>query len=182
MRSFTDLAKDYQFSPVRSADGELAGYLHLDAKATKAALSSRQFHHFDDGDNGWFDLEIEDHRGSRILLHNALTQSEVMPGSASGRSVGSYTSEIFPNVVVFGTENLRNDQTLHQMAFEFEGAENFFVYNTIEWHSFYRQQNKLGVLNSIRKESWKPPKEMGTRNHLDDPYDIYVIHKPRCYI
>lgn len=184
MRDFAEIAAEYQFAPVRAAAGNLAGYLHLDGKDTKAVLNSAEFHHLDDKDdeNGWFDLELEDHRGSRVLLHNALTQSKSMPGSRRGKRSGSYTSTVFPNIVVSGVENLRSDRTLYQMAFQFEGAENFFVYNTIEWRSFHGQSNKRPVLKVVRDGAWKAPKGLRGRNYANDLDEVYIIHKPKTYL
>jgi hypothetical protein len=182
MRRFKELAEENQFSPIRAIDSDLAGYLHLDGTSTKAALNSKDFHHFENDDDGWFNLEIEDHRGSRVLLHNALTQSQSMPGYAAGKSVGSYTSEIFPNIVIFGTENLRNDRTLLQLSFILEGAENFFVYDIIERHSFYGSAGGKSALKSVREEAWKPPQSLRERGYSNDPDEIYVIHHPKRYL
>ncbi|GAA4643020.1 hypothetical protein GCM10023115_09800 [Pontixanthobacter gangjinensis] len=182
MRSFKQIEADYQFTPIRANVGSLAGYLHLGGPETKVVLNSTDFHHFDDDENGWFDLELRDHRGFQILLHNALSQSQSMPGSVGGKSAGSYTSSIFPNTVIFGTENLRNDKSLHHMSFELEAAENFFVYDTIEWRSMHGQKDKQTVLDAIRSGAWKPPRGLKSREHASDPADIYIVHKPKTYL
>lgn len=182
MRSFTEIAEDYRFAPIRGVDGDLTGYVHLDGPNSKVSLNSKGFHHLDEGENGWFDLEIEDHRGRRLLLHNALTQSKSMPGVLDGKRAGTYVSDIFPNTVIIGAENLRKDRTILGMSFEIEGAKNFFVYNTIEWRSFYSQDEKQAVLKAIREGAWKPPKGLRGREYVSDPDEIYVVHRPKKYL
>lgn len=182
MRSFKELSKAFKFVPVRSGNPELAGYLHLDGKNSKASLSSKGFHHFDDDENGWFDVEIEDQRGSRILLHNSLTTTQSMGVATANGKAGLYASDIFPNVVVIGTENLRKDRTLSSLSFKFEGAENFFIYDTVEWHSFYNQGSKREVLKAIRKEAWKPKGSAQRKSDVNDVHDIYIVHQPKTYL
>jgi hypothetical protein len=182
VRDFDELAENYQFTPVRMGAGNLSGYLHLHSTETKAVLSSKEFHHFDDDENGWFDLEIEDHRGSRILLHNALTNSQSMGGVSGGKRTGSYTSDIFPNIVVLGSENLRKDRKVQSLSFTIEGGENFFVYDVLERRSFHAQPDRNKVLEAIRRGAWKPPKGLSKRSDANDPHDIYIIHRPRTYL
>ncbi len=88
MKSFQEVAQDHKFSPVRALHKDLNNYLHLDKQETKVVLNSKEFHHFEGNENGWFDLELEDHRGFNILLHNALTQSQTMPGVSNGKRAG----------------------------------------------------------------------------------------------
>ena len=182
MPSFVELAEKYQFSPVRTGDGKLNGYLHLDGKKTKAVLNTKDFHHFEDDENGWFDVELEDKQGSTILLHNSLTQNKSMSAFNKGGRGGSYTFDIFPNIVVVGAENLRKDRTLQHLSFEFEGAERFFIYNTIEWHSLYKQPNRKELLKTIREEAWKPERKYRFREYVNDPHEVYVIHHPKRYL
>jgi hypothetical protein len=156
VRDFAELAENYQFTPVRMGAGNLSGYLHLHSNETKAVLSSKEFHHFDDDENGWFDLEIEDHRGSRILLHNALTNSQSMGGVSGGKRTGSYTSDIFPNIVILGSENLRKDRRVQSLSFTIEGGENFFVYDVLEWRSFHAHPTGIKCLRRSGAEHGSP--------------------------
>ncbi|MEM6827032.1 MAG: hypothetical protein AAF553_03740 [Pseudomonadota bacterium] len=182
MKSFAELESENQFLPILKTGGDLAGYIHLDGSDTKVSLTSEGFHHFDGDEVGWFELEVVDRRGSQILLHNALNKSSSMPGLASGKRAGFYTSEIYPNVVIVGAENLRKDRTLSSLSFEFEGAENFFVYDTIEWLSFWQEPRKREVLKHIRKSAWKPPRASRLKSDVNDPFDIYVIHRSKTYL
>lgn len=68
------------------------------------------------------------------------------------------------------------------MAFQFEGAENFFVHDTIEWHSLHGQNDRRAMLSSIRDAAWSPPKSLRERRQLNDPNEVYVIHNSKAYL
>lgn len=182
MRGFAELAESYQFIPVRVGSGNVSGYLHLHSTDTKAVLSSEEFHHFDEDENGWFDLEVEDNRGSRVLLHNALTNSQSMGGMSGGERKGSYTSDIFPNIVILDSQNLREDRSVQSISFTIEGGENFFVYDTLEWRSLHAQPDRHKVLDAIRRGAWKAPKGLSSRSDANDPHEVYIIHRPGTYL
>jgi hypothetical protein len=105
-----------------------------------------------------------------------------MPGVLDGKRAGTYVSDVFPNTVIIGSENLRKDRTILGISIEFEGVENFFVYDTIEWRSFYGQDKKQDVLKAIREGAWQPPRGLRGREYVSDPDEIYVVHRPKTYL
>lgn len=177
MKDFAAFETKYERTPVRLIDYESAtGVLFLKGMDTLLhSTSPSAFHPGPIDENGWFWLRLEAPDGQVILLHHALTLGESNHRWGDERP-DTFSSEIYPNLVVDDIRGLTNDHLVSRVMFRLRGLHYFFYYRHTEpLLSFDGTEEQVAALRAMQL------KGLGDED-LFAPNRVYVTHDLPTYL
>jgi hypothetical protein len=171
MRTASELEAAYTAKPVWIGDNKDggSGVLTLAGRQTSVLLTTPEHLRERGGTTGWFDLALQDGRGEKIFLHNALTRQTRFPN----RNGADWEFELFPNIVVLNAGAIAASGRVLEIQFTADGLEDFFHYELTERQPLY--QASSSTLRSIRDLRKIPQHYPRTYDHFS-PTDVYVLH------
>lgn len=149
LKDFGNLEREYDGVPIEvSAHPGLTGSLRLDGEKTSVKLLGDFVHAPIETTEGWFDLELTQPSGQRMLLHNAITDGSTTYHGHANMPRMSYN--VFPNVVVDDVKGLTSDHKVASIHFRLPKLDSFFAYDVVEGLDMSKVKSKSSMLRELR--------------------------------